>query len=163
MDQSIEEFLENEWFIVRHSGETPEIAYNSAIYFLTRAKEGPNLELTEEQVAWLKDGAVERFREIVLRDLRHSNAGKTIYRGVVRSIINYQRFEKFCQRQNICNNSIREEAAAALCTFLSVEVERLRDGRPTIINCSCNQLQGFASDLKVRIEQYLNKLHGHCC
>lgn len=43
------EVLENEWHIVRYSGETPEIAYNSSIYYLTRAQDGPQINLDEEQ------------------------------------------------------------------------------------------------------------------
>lgn len=81
MHQSTDELLENEWYIVRNSGEIPEIAFNSALYFLTKAQDGPQMDLTAKQLAWLKDGAVERFREIILRDLQHTNIEKTLYRG----------------------------------------------------------------------------------
>ena len=91
--------IENEWYIVRYSGETPEIAYNSAIYYLSRAQDGPRICLDEEQIELLKKAAVDRYAEIVLRDLQHDNCTKSIYRGIGRSIINYRRFCMFCERQ----------------------------------------------------------------
>lgn len=152
MEQSIEELLENEWFIVRHSGETPEIAYHSAIYFLTRAKDGPGLQLRDEQVAFLMDAAMTRFREIILRDLDHDNVSKPIYRGIERSIVNYRRFQKFCLRQSIDEMPMRRVAGQALLSFLDVErVELGKGARPTIVNCEPGDLLVFARDLGVHL------------
>lgn len=49
--------FEDEWYIVRYSGEIPEIAFNSAIHYLTRAQDGPHLTLSEEQNHLLKKAA----------------------------------------------------------------------------------------------------------
>lgn len=163
MEQNTDELLENEWFIVRHSGETPEIAFNSAIYFLTQAKDGPKMSLTEKQITWLKQGALERFREIVLRDLQHLNADKPIYRGMARSIVNYQRFKKFCARQNIFDKALQKDAAIHLVSFLAAEAVELQMGsRATLINCSYTEILEFADELKVNIESYHKILQAHC-
>lgn len=162
MEQTIDELLENEWFIVRHSGETPEIAYNSALYFLTRSKEGPGLDLKDEEVSWLKNGAVDRFREIVLRDLEHGNADKPMYRGIKRSIVNFQRFKKFCSRQNIVNNAIKQEAAQALIVFIARELHELENtDRSTILNCTIEELLGFADELAAGLEEQSELLRHH--
>lgn len=157
------ETFENEWFIVRYSGETPEIAYNSAIYYLSRAKDGPRLQLDEKQVGLLKNAAVDRYREIVLRDLQHANCTKSIYRGVSRSIVNYQRFCKFCERQQLDPSVIRNNAAETLLKFLETEREQLQStNRPTIINCTYEELQNYAVLLGVELEDRYAALEKYC-
>lgn len=150
MSSSVSEAIENEWYIVRYSGETPEIAYNSAIYYLTRAKDGPQISLSHEQVSTLKKAAADRYLEIVLRDLLHENYDKPIYRGLARSITNYNRFCKFCERQGVDGTLVRSEAANALIVFLETELEQVRgNSRSSIINCTKEELQRFAEDLGV--------------
>ncbi len=157
------EAIENEWYIVRYSGETPEIAYNSAIYQLTRAQDGPHLVLEEEQVEWLKKAAVDRYTEIVLRDLQHANSGKAIYRGIARSSINYRRFCLFCSRQQLPVGGVRRLTAEALLLFLDTEIDRLQSGdRPSIINCSYQELQSFALELGVELGGRHKALAEHC-
>lgn len=150
MGDKVAELLENEWYIVRNSGETPEIALHSALYYLTLSHDGPQLALTEEQVAWLRQAAVDRFYEIIVRDLQHANHGTPSYRGITRSIINYRRFCTFCQRQQLSRSLLRQPTAAALLNFLEIEaVEVKRQRRPSIIDCSGEALRTFATDLGV--------------
>jgi hypothetical protein len=145
MSDGADEDLENEWFAIRHSGETPEIALYSSIYFLTEADDGPKLCLTEEQLALLKEAASDRYREIVLRDLQPQNRDKAIYRGIKRSIVNLKRFECFCRRQHLDSQSFRAEVAAALLLFLATEcVDTDKGGRRSSINCSFRELNDFA-------------------
>jgi hypothetical protein len=147
-ENNFSELLEDEWYIVRYSGEIPEIAYNSAVYYLTRAKDGPRQELNEEQLAFLRKAAMDRYREIVLRDLYHENHGKSIYRGIKRSIENYLRMCRFCSRQSLDSNDIRLEVARQFSSFLLTEIEEVRKGvRASIINCSKEELYRFAADL----------------
>ena len=144
------ELFENEWYIVRYSGETPEIAYNSAIYFLTRASDGPGMSLFPAQLDQLRQAAVDRYEEIILRDLYHENVGKPIYRGVARSICNYQRFIKFCERQGLCHKKVKSRCAALFVMYLEVEFERVcKNGQYTVINCSFQELQSFTVALDV--------------
>ncbi len=157
------EAVENEWYIVRYSGETPEIAYNSAIYQLTRAQDGPHLILESGQIECLKKAAVDRYTEIVLRDLHHANSGKAIYRGIARSIINYRRFCQFCSRQQLQVDGVRSLAAEALLLFLETEIDRLQSGNgPSIINCSYQELQEFALELGVELGDRHKTLAEHC-
>ncbi|MGW8193674.1 MAG: hypothetical protein ACWGOX_05355 [Desulforhopalus sp.] len=163
MNSSTDQLIENEWYIVRHSGEIPEIAYNSAIYFLTRAKEGPRLRLSEQHRQTLKNAAALRFSEIVLRDLDHSNWGKPIYRGVERSRVNYERFSAFCRRQQIDGAAIRQMAADALIGFLKTELLLIKKNRRrSIINCTYPNLQVYAADLGVELEDSFAELRIHC-
>lgn len=143
-----DELLENEWFGVRHSGEIPEIALHSAFYYLTEDHSGPGLVLSEAQSQTLIDAAYLRFREIVLRDLQHINRNTRSYRGIKRSIANWQRFETFCHRQGVELGVFRHEVAAALLVFLAeelVDVERGR--RSSSINCTFAELTRFANEL----------------
>ncbi len=152
MGNNLSEFLEDEWYLVRHSGETPEIALHSAIYFLSRAKNGPRAILKNDHLEMLQRAAIERFTEIVLRDLQHANCGKTTYRGIVRSIINYRRFCAFCSRQGVDPCEVRRLAAAALEKFLELELAVLNDGgQISIINCSYNELLAFAAELGIEL------------
>ena len=73
------EYLENEWFVVRHSGEIPEIAFHSSVFFLTEASDGPKLPHSEVDFTFLREAARERFREIILRDILPENRTATFY------------------------------------------------------------------------------------
>lgn len=163
MNLDLTETIENEWYVVRYSGETPEIAYNSAIYHLTRAKDGPQVCLTEQQIDLLKDAAVDRYTEIVLRDLQHVNCSKSIYRGIGRSIINYRRFCMFCARQELEVTRVRSKAAEALQIFIDTEIYQLqRLGRSSIINCTFKELQNYAAELGVELGGRRLVLEKHC-
>ena len=143
---------------MRHSGETPEIALHSALYYLTRAKDGPRATLNKEQFDMLREAAVERFLEIVLRDLQHANCCTKTYRGLRRSIINYRRFCTFCERQKMDPGGVRRQAADALQVFLTTEHAEVSSGkRPSIINCSHRELKVFAAELGVDL---INKFAG---
>lgn len=163
MKNDLSEEIENEWYIVRNSGETPEIAYHSAIYHLGRAENGPQIRLNEEQIEWFRKAAVERFTEIILRDLQHANCTKSIYRGINRSIVNYRRFCMFCSRQQIEVARVRDQAAAALVVFLETEREQLQNSnRPSIINCTYRDLHNYALELGVELVANLKVLEKYC-
>ena len=151
-DENLAEVLENEWYMVRHSGEIPEIALHASLYFLTRAKEGPYLVLTENQLAILQQAAADRFREIILRDIDCSNIGSSIYRGIARSFANFKRFLAFCERQQLDPGEIRSEVARALSGFISHEIDRVSLAlRGTVFNCSIEELFEFADILDISI------------
>lgn len=153
MGNNLAEILEDEWYLVRYSGETPEIAWHAAIYFLTRAKDGPHITLDNGQLDTLRQAAVERFLEIVLRDLQHANCSTEIYRGIRRSTINFQRFVTFCKRQQIDPGQVRRQAAEALQVFLATELDEInRENRASIINCSFRELQVFSEALGVDLQ-----------
>jgi hypothetical protein len=145
MNLCVEDHLDNEWFVVRHSGEIPEIALYAARHYLTEAEDGPRLHLSPDQWGRLLDAARVRYREIVLRDLQLDNRDTSIYRGLARSIINYRRFESFCRRHGLDMQDFCREVAAALLIFLVAEsAEVARGGRKSSINCTFTELNGFA-------------------
>jgi hypothetical protein len=163
MTSDPQEAFENEWYIVRYSGETPEIAYNSAIYYLSRAKDGPQLYLDAKQIELLRNAAVDRYREIVLRDLQHAHSTKSIYRGVGRSITNYQRFCKFCERQQLDGSGVRKETAEAFMVFLETERDQLQTtNRSTIIDCTYQELKNYAVLLGMEFDNRYAALAKHC-
>ncbi len=142
--------LEEEALIVRHSGEIPEIALHSSIHYLTCDPEGPQLTLTDRELAILQEAALARFREIILRDLDPENRDKTIYRGVARSIANRGRCRDFCIRSGLQPFPFDRETAPALLNFLEREVAEVKSGhRFSCLNCSAGELQGFAVELGI--------------
>jgi hypothetical protein len=119
--------------------------------------------LDKEQVKWLKDAAVDRFREIVLRDMQHAHCDKPIYRGIARSIINYRRFCVFCKRQQLEVDEVRSQAAEALLVFLATELEQLQNvNRQSVINCTYKELQDYAVLLGVDFLPRYHELEKHC-
>lgn len=150
----IADYISNEWFVVRHSGELPEVALHSSLHFLTEADEGPKIFLAAEQLRELQEAALERYKEIILRDLQPENRDTTIYRGVKRSIINYRRYRQFCRRQGLeAVTGFMEEVAAALLLFLLAEAEDAGNTtRQPTLNCSFHELHDFAVELGLEPE-----------
>lgn len=139
-----ESILEDELLIVRNSGEIPEIALHSSLYYLTRDQEGPGMELTKEEKEKLYDAAEERYREIVLRDIDPMNRDLRIYRGVARTIANWHRYRTFCARINRDCSDFKSVVAQKLLVFLGREYEEVADGlRSSSINCNREQLDEF--------------------
>lgn len=155
--------LADEWLIVRNSGEIPEIALYSSLYYLREDEEGPRLHLSDGEIQALQEAAVERCREIVLRDMFLENFHTSIYRGLKRSIFNWQRYQAFCRRQCIRWHDFRPTAAQALLTFLEEGVAAAGKGLPeAFINCSLEELMHFAEELGLEAEQLPARLR-LCC
>ena len=47
-------YIAEEAFMVLHSGEIPEIALHSSLYYLTEDPDGPGLELNADEILPLK-------------------------------------------------------------------------------------------------------------
>jgi hypothetical protein len=140
------EILEEEWLIVRHSGEIPEIALHSALYFLTEDPLGPCLQLSVEEIESLQEAAICRFQEIIRRDLCFDNRNLSLYRGVRRAIVNWHRFVAFCERQDAAAlarpegaryRSLQERIERSRRTnaeaFLQLVQESRQHGKPTTL------------------------------
>ncbi len=157
-------FLEDEWYQVRHSGELPEIALHSSIFFLTCDTEGPRMVLDDQQSLYLKQAARDRFQEIVLRDLLPENRDKTIYRGIKRTIANWRRYERFCQRQGFLVETFRREVAQQLKQFLIAEqnVDDVCEGQSGL-NCSYDDLLLFAEEIGMSDCLLIEPLRERCC
>lgn len=140
--------LEEEAILVRNSGEIPEIALHSALYYLEKDKEGPTLALRPEEMALLYDAAQERYREIVLRDLDPGNRDLRIYRGIARSMANWQRMLNFCARVGRDCSGFRPDVHDALAGFLVRECNDVFSGRRrSSVNCRRGDLFFFFDQL----------------
>ena len=136
--------LEEEIFILRDSGEIPEIAFHTTLHYLTEDDEGPEMLLTAEELELLQDAALFRCREIVLRDLDPANRDLGIYRGVRRTIYNWQRKQDFCNRIGRDWSSFKETVGRALVEFLEQELVDVGSGsRMSSVNCSAEMILGF--------------------
>ncbi len=153
-EEEREDILADEWLIVRNSGEIPEIAFFSSLYYLTEDDDGPHMSLSDEEIHVLQEAAAERCREIVLRDMLLENFHKTIYRGIKRSIYNWQRYQTFCRRQSISLHDFRPAAAQTFLLFLKQGVTAAGNSVPEVfINCSLEELIRFGEELEVEKEQ----------
>ena len=142
--------LEEETFILRDSGEIPEIAFHSTLHYLTEDEEGPEMVLTSEELELLQDAALFRYREIVLRDLGPANRDLSIYRGVCRTIYNWQRMQDFCHRIGRDASSFKKTVGRAMVDFLVQELADVKNGsRISSVNCSVEQLLDLAASLDV--------------
>ncbi len=148
MSKDRQSLIEDEWLIVRHSGEIPEIALTSVLFYLTEDPEGPLIVLSDDELHYLTRAAEQRYHEIILRDLQLDNRDKTIYRGIKRTIYNYHRFLAFCRRRNVDIHPFQLEVARDFLTFLKQEKADVQTNERTCsINVSYNSLVEFAEDL----------------
>ena len=152
-DQDKKTYIEEEAFIVRHSGEIPEVAYHGSLYYLTEDPTGPGIELAPQDTKPLSQAVVERYREIVLRDLEPANRDKGLYRGLARCAANWQRLEKFCAREKMDFLVIQNEAATALKEFLNNEIDDVVNGnRSSCINCSAKEIETLIDSLGLSVD-----------
>ena len=162
------EAIEEEIFMILHSGEIPEIAYHGAIHYLFEDPDGPrvsSLEIVGDSgIGRLKAAVIRRYKTIILRDLDPGNRDKRIYRGVQRAVVNWGRLKNFARKESLDIDHIKNETAAALLTFLAQEVNDVLGGtRKTSINCSLTDLLDFAKDLGLcssDLPQALDRLSG---
>lgn len=156
MEQDRSSILEDELFLLRDSGELPEIAYHSSLYYLTEDQDGPCLFLTKSEQRLLQEAALERCQQIVLRDLLPDNRDLGIYRGPQRSIYNWQRYCRFCQRvDQRQDDAFKERVAQALVRFIRQEAADVEEGcRESSVNCTTEDLLAFAEEVGVSSLNY---------
>jgi len=146
--------LEEEILIVRHSGEIPEIALYSSIYYLTEDSDGPGINLHEHELQSLYDVAIERACEIVLRDLDPDNRDLGMYRGPARTIYNWHRLQDLCRRINRDCPGFEKTVASALISFLHREMEDVQSSvRCSTVNCRVSDLQSFFEELCIDLKK----------
>jgi len=150
-EQERRSIVEDELFLLRDSGELPEIAYHSSLYYLTEDQDGPGLFLSEGEKRLLQEAALERCQQIVLRDLVPDNRDLGIYRGPQRSISNWQRYCRFCQRiDQRQDDAFKERVAQALVRFIRQETADVEGGcRESSVNCTTEDLLAFAEEVGV--------------
>ncbi len=151
--EELAEILEEEAFLIKQSGETPEIAYYSGLYYLFEDPEGPGLRPEQVDLRILKKAVFERYKKILMRDLKPANRDRRIYRGLARSIANWHRLKKYCEKEGFDIEEVRAETVERLLHFLNNEVKEVEAGlRESSINCSFSELIEFAKELGIREE-----------
>jgi len=142
------DMIAEEAFAIHHSGEMPEVALHTALYYLQEDPEGPRLELAPEDRQPLIDAVEKRYQRIVMRDLNPRYRDRSIYRGLARAIANWHRWARFCERENRNMAVHRQDVAAALLAFLAIETADVAAGRrPSSVNCSATELAAFIEAL----------------
>ncbi len=145
-----QKYIEEETFVILHSGEIPEVTLHESLYHLTADPDGPGLMLEEVDIRPLKDAVVQRYTAIILRDLDPGNRDKSIYRGLARCLANWQRLLNFCSHENFDIAAIQAEAAKALQKFLDQEIYDVSSGKRTAaINCSMQDVKRLISLLGI--------------
>lgn len=140
--------LEEEFLLVRHSGEIPEVALHASLHYLCEEEDGPQLILSDEELRPLQEAALARYREIILRDLDVDNRDRSLFRGLRRAIINWQRCSRFSARVGCGGEDFRRQTAKALQRYLRQEMREVRSGERTpSVNCSADALLDFARAL----------------
>ena len=146
-------YIEEEALIVKHSGEIPEVVLHGSVFFLTTDPDGPRIHLETTDLRYLKKIVVERYCEIIRRDLDPANRDKTIYRGLARSYANWNRLNNFCDKENFETGPIQSEIAAQLMDFMINEINEVQAGtRTSCINLSVEFLRNFFMALGVSIQ-----------
>lgn len=142
--------LEEEWLIVRHSGEIPEVALHSTFDYLCNDPEGPGMVLQGEELAMLQDAVKERYLEIIFRDLTPVNRTLSMYRGVGRALCNWTRLRKFCDRCSMDVSPLRTQVGEALLELLHLELREYGDGEDVgAFNCTADELEQFTAELRL--------------
>jgi len=181
MYPSRQELLEEEWFIVRHSGELPEVAFHSALHHLTEDPQGPRLHLETEEIQTLREAAIARYREILLRDLCYEQRKLPVYRGIKRALFNWQRLTAFCKRQDRDCHDLRDAVAEAFLLLLQKTGQSSGKVEPTsecsaailgpnnacpslafVFNCTIDEVLLFAHELGMSEEQIPGDIHQIC-
>jgi hypothetical protein len=135
--------------IIAHSGEMPEVAFGSSLYFLIEDPDGPHLTLTSEEITLLKQGVIERYKRIILRDLNPRIRERGEFRSIERAIVNYKRLKRYLEKEQLNISDIIPELAQALTLYMKAELEDtyLEEHSLRTVNCSREDWQWFVNEL----------------
>jgi uncharacterized protein YicC (UPF0701 family) len=97
-----DEVLREAEVIKYEGGEIPEVFFWNSYFYLTEPPpKGLGLTLNEEELLVLKRAVIERYLEIIKRDLTPENIEKPFYRGIKRAIVNLGRLKKFAEKEGL--------------------------------------------------------------
>ena len=142
--------LAEEWLMVRHSGEIPEVALHASLHYLCEDAEGPHFILADEELIPLQEAVLARYREIILRDLDAANRDRSLFRGIKRALHNWYRFARFSDMIGCPYEEFRETTAQALMLYLQQELDDVcSEKRSSSINCTTEAMLSFAHTLGI--------------
>jgi hypothetical protein len=155
-----EHHIEDEAELIENSGEIPEVAFHESVSYLTEQADGPKLTLTPADIELLEDAVMRRYKIIILRDLDYTNRSSSIFRGLKRAIINYERLKKYQSLKNRAAPGWKEEFGQSFINYIDRECRDISEGRLyRTINCGREKIEEFANELGVDI----NKEHLNLC
>ena len=150
---SRESYIQEEAEWIEESGETPEVAFYESVFYLTEKEDGPKLTLSPSDIKLLENAVIYRYKNIILRDLDYTNRGSTVFRGIKRAVINYERLKKYQIRKNKVVSGQKEEIGRAFIEYMNRECRAISEGRLySTINCGREKLEEFAKELGVDID-----------
>ncbi|MEA3280520.1 MAG: hypothetical protein U9Q38_07970 [Thermodesulfobacteriota bacterium] len=150
---SSESFVQEEAEWIEESGETPEVAFYEAVFYLTEKEDGPKLTLSPSDIKLLEDAVIYRYKIIILRDLDYTNTKSPVFRGMKRAIINYERLKKYQSRKNRVVSGRKEKTGLSLVEYMDRECRAISKGRLyRTINCGRIELEKFSKELGVDID-----------
>jgi hypothetical protein len=156
---SRESYLQQEVDWIENSGETPEVAFYETLHYLIKEEEGPKLVLTSSDIKVLEDAVINRYKTIILRDLKFANRRSSIFRGLKRAIINYNRLKKYQKKKNRIDPGLEKMTGRFLLEYIRRECEEISDRRHyRTINCTREELEQFADELGVNIAPEYNDI-----
>lgn len=137
--------------IIAHSGEMPEVAFHNSLYFLTEDPDGPHLTLTPKEIAFLKQGVIERYKRIILRDLNPQMRGRSEFRSIKRAIVNCKRLKRYTKKEQLNISDIIPELAQALTIYIEAELKDpyLKEHSLRTVNCSREDWEWFVKELRL--------------
>lgn len=163
INEERELIIEEELLIIRDSGEIPEIVFHSTLEYLTHDAEGPAMLLTEDELSALHRAVIERYLEIICRDLTADNRFLSLFRGVERARVNWTRLQKFCKRVQLDSDEYREVVAKALSAFITQECNEKRAGQAShAFNCAPADFCEFITALQIPLQQLPQDWQGLC-
>ena len=140
--------IDDEVLIIENGGEMPEVTWHSSLYFLSQDPDGLQCALTDQELLRLRQAVVEGYRKIILRDLTLENRGQGHYRGLARSMTNWQRLSRFCLREGLDASPVAAEVCDLLERFMAGEAVDVRGGeRTSCINCTATELLAFCREI----------------
>jgi len=174
MSRPRQEVLEEEWLIVRHSGEIPEIALHSALYYLTDDPDGPRLQLSGEERESLQEAAATRYHEIMHRFVAFCKR---------QDRTDYTSTEPDKARRSLHGQILRHRSATTEALLHLVQKSRQSNGKtstdagrslsiygaddtgPSLacsFNCTFHEFTLFARELGITEEQLPPDIHLFC-
>lgn len=157
MTTNIKNILQEEVMMIEHSGEMPEVAFYESLYFLAEDPDGPGIRLDHHDQLPMKEAVIRRYMFIILRDLNPKNRKKSIYRGIKRSIINWERLKKYSRKEDLDIEEARKRTAQSLLSFLEQERRDVTEkGTASSLNCTRKELRDFATDLGLVKDEMVN-------
>jgi hypothetical protein len=140
--------LDDELLIIENGGEMPEVTLHGCLHFLNKDPEGPQCTFADQDLHRLRQAVVEGYRKIIIRDLTLANRGKGHYRGLARSVVNWQRLSRYCRREGFDPSRVAAEVCNLLERFVAVEHAEVRRGeRASCINCSTTELLALCEEV----------------